>query len=110
MTSGLTVRHEENGVIFLAGELSLAEAPVLERQLADALEASTSSVVLDLTDVEFIDSTGLSVLIRAQRRAAERGISFGVQNPRAQALRVLSLTGLADRLTVPDHSAPKPQA
>jgi anti-sigma B factor antagonist len=66
-------------------------------------------VIVDLAGVEFIDSTGLSVLVRAQQQASERGVDFGVRNPRAQAHRLLSLTGLEERLTIADPPAAKPQ-
>jgi len=109
MAAGLTVQQQENGVVVVAGELSLAEAPILERHLADVLATASSTIVVDLADVEFIDSTGLSVLVRAQQQASERGVEFGVQNPRAQAHRLLSLTGLEERLTIADPPAPRPQ-
>lgn len=108
MATGLTVEPQENGVVFVAGELSLAEAPILERQLADVLAKAPPTIIVDLAGVEFIDSTGLSVLVRAQQQASERGVEFGVQNPRSQAHRLLSLTGLEERLTI-DPQAPKPQ-
>src|SRR5579863_1219196 len=107
--AGLTMQQQENGVVVVAGELSLAEAPILERHLADVLATASSTIVVDLADVEFIDSTGLSVLVRAQQQASERGVEFGVQNPRAQAHRLLSLTGLEERLTIADPPAPRPQ-
>ena len=109
MAPGLTVESLENGVVVVAGELSLAEAPILERQLADVLSKASSTIVVDLAGVEFIDSTGLSVLVRAQQQASERGVEFGVQNPRAQAHRLLSLTGLEERLTIAGPPAPRPQ-
>jgi anti-sigma B factor antagonist len=109
MAAGLTVEPQRDGVLLVAGELSLAEAPILERHLADVLETATSTVVVDLGGVEFIDSTGLSVLVRAQQQATERGVAFGVRNPRAQAHRLLSLTGLEERLTIRDPSVPRPQ-
>lgn len=109
MAAGLTVEPREDGVIVVAGELSLAEAPILERHLSEALAAASSTIVVDLAGVEFIDSTGLSVLVRAQQQASERGVEFGVQNPRAQAHRLLSLTGLEERLTIAAPPAPRPQ-
>lgn len=109
MAAGLTVEPREDGVLVVAGELSLAEAPILERHLSEALATATSTVVVDLAGVEFIDSTGLSVLVRAQQQASERGVEFGVQNPRAQAHRLLSLTGLEERLTIAAPPAPRPQ-
>ncbi len=109
MTAGLSVESQANGVVVIAGELSLAEAPILERHLADVLANASSPVVVDLAGVEFIDSTGLSVLVRAQQQATERGVEFGVQNPRAQAHRLLSLTGLEERLTIASPPAGRPQ-
>lgn len=111
MAAGLTVEPQGDGVLVVAGELSLAEAPILERHLADALASATSTVVVDLAGVEFIDSTGLSVLVRAQQQASERGVEMGVRNPRPQAHRLLSLTGLEERLTIAeDPSAPTAQS
>lgn len=109
MAAGLSVESQANGVVVVAGELSLAEAPILERHLSDLLAKASSAVVVDLAGVEFIDSTGLSVLVRAQQQASDRGIEFGVQNPRAQAHRLLSLTGLEERLTIPTPPAARPQ-
>lgn len=105
MADGLTVEPGQDGALVVAGELSLAEAPILERHLSAALARATSTVVVDLGGVEFIDSTGLSVLVRAQQQANERGVGFGVRNPRAQAHRLLSLTGLEDRLTISDSDS-----
>lgn len=110
MATGLTVEPQENGVLIVEGELSLAEAPILEQHLSEALNTSASTIVVDLAGVEFIDSTGLSVLVRAQQQASERGVEFGVRNPRAQAHRLLSLTGLEERLTIAGPSAPTPQS
>jgi len=109
MAAGLTVDPQQDGVLVVAGELSLAEAPILERHLAEVLATATSTVVVDLGGVEFIDSTGLSVLVRAHQQASERGVEFGVRNPRAQAHRLLTLTGLEERLTIANRSAPRQQ-
>jgi anti-anti-sigma factor len=106
------VDSKEDGdacVLALTGELSLAEAPALERRLDQVLSTNAMTIVVDLAGVEFIDSTGLSVLVRAQQQASERGVELGVANPNAQASRLLSLTGLAERLTLPDQTASTPQ-
>lgn len=111
MASELTVEsRDEDGttVLFLTGELSLAEAPTLERRLNEALSAARTTIVVDLAGVEFIDSTGLSVLVRAQQQATDRNIQLGVANATAQATRLLSLTGLAERLTLEGQPAARP--
>lgn len=107
--AGLAVESRTDGSVAVAGELSLAEAPILERHLAELLESASATIIVDLGGVEFIDSTGLSVLVRAHQQASERGIGFGVQNPRSQARRLLSLTGLEERLTIRSPTAPRPQ-
>ncbi len=99
MSSSLSVQQREDGVVLVAGELSLAEAPLLEQRLSELLAGAPAAIVVDLAGVEFIDSSGLSVLIRAQQQASASGVAFGVQNPRAQAHRLFSLTGLDERLT-----------
>lgn len=112
MAPGLTVEAREDGdacILALTGELSLADASALERRLDEVLATNASTIVVDLSGVEFIDSTGLSVLVRAQQQATERGMELGVANPNPQAARLLSLTGLAERLTLPDPTASKPQ-
>ena len=101
--------HGDACILALTGELSLADASALERRLEQVLAMNTATIVVDLAGVEFIDSTGLSVLVRAQQQASERGMELGVANPNAQAARLLSLTGLEERLTLPDPTASKPQ-
>jgi len=94
--------HDEPGTRILAvsGELSLSAASALENELNRALESGVALVVVDLKSVEFIDSTGLSVLVRAHQQAADTGIEFGIINAVSQVDRLLRLTGLTDRLTL----------
>lgn len=95
------VRHEgQTTVVALTGELDLASSHMLEEQLAAA--GDTELVIVDLRELEFIDSTGLSVLVKAHQEAQEAGRRFGVVRGNAQVQRLLGLTGLAERLTVAD--------
>jgi anti-anti-sigma factor len=83
----------------LVGELDLASAPVLEKEL-DRLDDS-AQIIVDLRDLEFIDSTGLSVLVRANQRAADGGGEFGIiSSGDGQVRRLLDLTGLQEHLRV----------
>jgi anti-sigma B factor antagonist len=82
-------------VISLYGELDLASAPMLEQGLLDAEAAGAARLVLDLSGLEFIDSTGLHVLVRAHERARETGQQLSlVRGPRA-VQRLFELTGAA---------------
>jgi len=99
------VRHEEGAtVLAVAGELDLATSPTLEQQLALLSGGSNSQepLILDLRELEFIDSTGLGVLVRAHQRAQDLGRRFGVIRGRRQVQRLLALTGVAERMPVAD--------
>jgi anti-sigma B factor antagonist len=94
-------RTEERGtVLAVSGELDLASAPALEEELEKVINGGSGTVIVDLRDLEFIDSTGLSVLVKAHQRAQESDCSFGLVRGGAQVQRLLSLTGLEDRLAV----------
>jgi anti-anti-sigma factor len=87
-------------VICLSGELDLASSAALEEVLEGT--AGAQILILDLRDLEFIDSTGLSVLVKAHQAAEEGGRQFGLVKGGAQVQRLLTLTGLAERLRVAD--------
>jgi anti-sigma B factor antagonist len=87
-------------VISVSGELDLASSPALEQELERVANAKTPLVIVDLRELEFMDSTGLSVLVKAQQRAAQNDQRFGLVNGSPQVQRLLSLTGVADRLVL----------
>jgi anti-anti-sigma factor len=70
--------------------------------LEQGVASQAEVVVVDLRQLDFMDSTGLSVLVRAHQRATENGKRFGVVRGPQQVQRLLSLTGVADRLTLAD--------
>lgn len=92
-------RDERGVVISVSGELDLATSPVLDAALIRA-GAAAERVTLDLRKVSFMDSTGLSVLVKAQRHATESDQPLVVMTGNDQVLRLLNLTGVADRLTL----------
>jgi anti-anti-sigma factor len=79
--------------IDVAGELEMAVAD----QLREALERATEAVVLvGLRDCDFLDSTGIAVIVRAQMVMAREGRRLLVHGPSREALRILSMAGLTD--------------
>ena len=83
------------GVLRPSGELDLATAPEPRAQIgAFFQEHPGQRLVLDLSDVTFVDSTVLGVLVRAVRIAEQAGSSLAVRNPAAAIRRVFELTGL----------------
>lgn len=90
-------------VITAVGELDLYTAPRLQQALAAALsEQEFDRVVVDLSGVEFCDSTGMNVLLSGMKRAKERGGAFELAAPRAAVRRILQVTGLDTVFTVHD--------
>jgi anti-anti-sigma factor len=90
-------------VLAVSGELDLASSPALREELARANEDGTELVILDLRGLVFMDSTGLSVVVKAHQRAVESGRRFAIVRGGKQVQRLLSLTGVAERLTVVDE-------
>jgi anti-sigma B factor antagonist len=97
------VRNADHAtVISVSGELDLASSPALEEELERVSESGADVVVVDLRELEFMDSTGLSVLVRAHQAAQEHGRRLGLVNGSQQVQRLLALTGVAERLTLAD--------
>jgi anti-anti-sigma factor len=95
------VRSEGSAaVIVVSGELDLASGPALENELARVSASGAELVVLDLRELQFMDSTGLSILVKANQRAVEEGRRFGLVRGSPQVQRLLDLTGVAERLTM----------
>jgi anti-sigma B factor antagonist len=84
----------------LKGELDLAGAPSLEREIEALPWPQLAELVVDLAELTFIDSTGLSVLIRASQRAAAEGLLFSVVRAPMQPRRLFSLAGVTAGLNV----------
>jgi anti-sigma B factor antagonist len=98
---GVTVRHVRGRVVVeLAGELDLATAPRLRDRLAVLSEAGEDQITIDLTHLDFIDSTGLSVLVMAFTRAQSTGGTVVMRNPSAAVMRIFEITGLATLFSI----------
>lgn len=94
----ITSRDEDGGVVLaLSGELDLAGAPDLTEALNEAREAG-GRLTLDLTDLEFIDSSGLGVLVRFNNAAAADGCVYTVIAGPPQVHRAFVLSGLDQAL------------
>lgn len=88
--------------VSLSGELDMISAPALERAFA-RLPASQAEVILvDLRGLEFMDSTGLHLLVQAQQIAHEAGRRFALIRGREQVQRLFDLSGVAESLTIVD--------
>lgn len=87
-------------MIVIEGELDMNTAPQLERELQGSLSEPSSPVLIDLGRCEFIDSTGIALLVRAWQQLDG---SFALCGVTAQVERVLDVTGLEE--SIPTHAS-----
>jgi anti-sigma B factor antagonist len=84
----------------IAGEFDFADAERSGEAIAAALGDAESGLLLDLSDCEFIDSTGIHALIQADRRAREAGLRIAIAGSGPQVRLVFDVTGLAEHLPI----------
>jgi anti-sigma B factor antagonist len=87
-------------VFELSGSLDIATSPSVRAALVETLERGDHRVIVDLTKLEFLDSTGLGALIGGQRRAKEFGGEVRLVAKEGQILRLLRITGLLNVFAV----------
>ena len=85
---------DDTQVFELQGSLDIATSPTVRAALLDAAERGQHRVIVDLSRLDFIDSTGLGALIGGQRRAKENGGEVRLVTREGQILRLLRITGL----------------
>ena len=89
----------------LSGELDLLSSPALEQELEHANSSDCDVILLDLRELEFMDSTGLHVLVKAHQRAQEAGRGLVLIKGGEQVQRLLDLTGVAELIRIVDSPA-----
>src|SRR3954453_6381035 len=89
-----TEQHGDAAVVVPSGELDLATAPALEEALGHAFDGGTDRVVLDLRELEFIDSSGLRTLLTARRQSEEAGAQFSLVAGHRGLDRTLEIAGV----------------
>ena len=95
-----TVRSEGADAcrVTVAGEMDASNAHALEGALLSIEAGGASRIVLDLGSLEFIDSTGLAVIVRAHERAEGDGHRLGVTRPQGVVARTFEVVGLDQEL------------
>jgi len=97
----LNTRSEaDRTVLEVAGEVDVYTGPTLRDRISDLLDSGAHDLVVDLGKVDFIDSTGLGVLVGALNRAKELGGSLQLVCAQERVLKLLRITGLDQVFTV----------
>ena len=87
-------------VVTVNGELDLYSAPQLESELAGLHQKNVRSVVVDLTECEFIDSSALALLVKANKRLDAAQAGFSIVTPDRNIRRIFEITGFDRVLTI----------
>jgi len=85
-------------VLAVHGELDVSTASDLVHAARNALERGAAHLTIDLHDVIFIDSRGMSALVRTNVNAQAIGATFSIRNAVGNARRALDMSGLLDHL------------
>jgi anti-sigma B factor antagonist len=94
------IRADGYELLAVEGEIDIATSPRLIAALNEAVTDTTGAVLVDLSAVEFMDSTGLALLIRVQRRMSRRDRGFAVVCPDGPVRRIFELTDMVETLRV----------
>ena len=108
MTPLAVKRSRSDGYQLLSveGELDIATAPRMIAALTEALADMDSPLVVDLTEVVFMDSTGLALLMNARRRVVRLGQGFAIVCPGGPISRVFEIADMVGSLRVcPDEES-----
>jgi anti-sigma B factor antagonist len=92
----------DHTVVSVTGEIDLYTAPKLQSELTGALTRNPARLIVDMSGVEFCDSTGINVLLAAHRQARDRGGELQLAGPGRATRKVLQVTGLERVFTVLD--------
>jgi anti-sigma B factor antagonist len=104
-----SVSRQPNGdliTVVVSGDVDLAVSASVEHAILDAVGTDgVTTVIVDLSAVDFLDSSGITLLLKGRRRADERGVTYRVTGARDMARQVLEITGVWAHLSGgPGHS------
>jgi len=99
------LRDGDKTIVRLAGDLDFATVAEVMPVLEEACARNPAQLVLDLSRVEFLDSSGISLLVTVHKRLTAGGCDLVVTNPSAAVSRVLEVTS-TDRVLSITHTSP----
>ncbi|MBC7305633.1 MAG: STAS domain-containing protein [Dietzia sp.] len=99
----VTVTSRANGdrtVVEVTGEIDVYTAPALREELSSLIDAENTDLVVDLTQVSFMDSTGLGVLVGALKKVRTLGGDLRLVISQEKILKVFRITALTQVFTI----------
>ena len=100
--------QDDHTIVTICGEIDLYTAPRLHSELASLLaEGAPARMTIDMSGVEFCDSTGMNVLLSCLRRVRERGGELEIAAPKPAVRKILQVTGLDSVFTLVENADPR---
>jgi anti-anti-sigma factor len=96
----VTVEEGDRPTFVLAGDLDPHTSPYLQSRIDELLDDGSTSAVLDVGAVSFVDSAGLRVIADTHRRLMANDGGLVLRNPSKGLEKLLSVTGLSDHVTI----------
>ena len=85
--------------VVVRGEIDMATAPMLRDKLNQLVDAGATRIVLDCRGLDFLDSSGIGVLIAVRKRLGDDG-ALTLESPQAHVRKVLDLTGVSAHMEI----------
>ncbi len=83
-------------IVRVIGDLDLATAPLLREEIIALVSSGVCTITMDLAHLDFIDSTGLSVLVTSLKHIREHGGDLALRSLNPSALKVVEISGLTE--------------
>ena len=98
--------HNDAGTVLvtIGGELEFGTVASLRTTLSDLAQTDDGPIVVDLADLRFIDSTGVSLLVQAKQRFTAQGRGFRLRSLSGRVHRVIEISGLSELFELDEHS------
>jgi anti-sigma B factor antagonist len=95
-----TVHSNEMAITTLSGELDIANVKIVHNLLNGAADVGARVIVCDISDLTFMDSTGVSAFLTFEKRMKLIGGTFTILGPTARVERLFEILGATSRLTI----------
>ena len=93
-------------ILAVSGEVDVYSAPALKDRIAELIQSGQTTLIVDLSEVAFLDSTGLGALVEARAETTEAGGSLPIVCSQERILKLFTITGLDGVFTIhPDVGA-----
>ncbi|WP_030244071.1 STAS domain-containing protein [Streptomyces sp. NRRL S-350] len=103
-----TIHHDSSAgpVLHVTGDLDYEHAPALRRHVEQLTLTPGQCLVIDLSDLDFCDSSGITALLAARRHAQAAGADLALAHVPSNTLRILAIVGLDRVFTIRPGSGP----